>query len=191
MLKVGQPDFGFLTDKMVYSQGQDMPISEQLIQARAEGELAFILKKDLCGPGITSADVLAATDYVMPCIEVVDSRIEDWRIKIEDTVADNASCGLLLLGDSAVDPREVDMSTCGMVVEKNGAIISTGAGAAVMGSPVNAVAWLANTLGEYGIALKAGEVILSGSMVPLEPVQAGDHLRVSIGGVGSASVRFV
>ncbi len=191
MLKVGQPDFGFITDKMVYSQGQDMPISEHLIQPRAEGELAFILKKDLSGPGVTNADVLAATEYVMPCIEVVDSRIEDWRIKIEDTVADNASCGLLLMGDSAVDPRDVDMATCGMVVEKNGSIISTGAGAAVMGSPVNCVTWLANTLGEYGISLKAGEIILSGSMVPLEPVKAGDHLQVSIGGVGSASVRFV
>ena len=191
MLNVNQPDFGFLTDKMIYSQGQDMPISEQLIQPRAEGEIAFILKKDLCGPGITSADVLAATDCVMPCFEVVDSRIEDWKIKIQDTVADNASCGLIVLGDSAVDPRNVDLATCGMVVEKNGVIISTGAGAAAMGSPVNCIVWLANTLGQFGISLNAGEVILSGSLVPLEPVQAGDFMSVSIGGIGSASVRFV
>jgi 2-oxopent-4-enoate/cis-2-oxohex-4-enoate hydratase len=190
MLNVDQPDFGYLTDKMVYSQGQDMPISKLLIQPRAEGELAFILKKDLCGPGITSADVLAATDCVMPSIEVVDSRVEDWKIKIQDTVADNASCGLLLLGDNCVDPSKVDLATCGMVVEKNGSIISTGAGAAAMGSPVNCIVWLANTLGEYGISLNAGEIIMSGSLVPLEPVQAGDNLRVSIGGVGSASVRF-
>lgn len=191
MLNVNQPDFGFLTDKMIYSQGQEMPISEQLIQPRAEGEVAFILKKDLSGPGVTSADVLAATDCVLPCFEVVDSRIRDWKIKIQDTVADNASCGLMVLGDSAVDPRKVDLATCGMVVEKNGQIISTGAGAAAMGSPVNCVAWLANTLGEYGIKLNAGEVILSGSLVPLEPVQAGDFMSVSIGGIGSASVRFV
>ena len=191
MLDVRQPDFGYLTDSMVYSQGQPMPISERLIQPRAEGEVAFILKKDLCGPGITNADVLAATECVMPCFEIVDSRIADWQINIQDTIADNASCGLLVLGDNAVDPRNVDLSTCGMVVEKNGAIISTGAGAAALGSPVNCVAWLANTLGRFGIALRAGELILSGSLVPLEPVQAGDFMHVSVGGIGNASVRFI
>jgi 2-oxopent-4-enoate/cis-2-oxohex-4-enoate hydratase len=191
MLKVGQPDFGFLTDKMVFSQGEDVVISEHLIQPKAEGEIAFILKDDLKGPGITAADVLAATDFVMPAIEVVDSRIEDWRIKIQDTVADNASCGVFILGDTAVSPRNVDLSTCGMVVEKNGAIVSTGAGAAALNSPVNSVAWLANTLGSYGIALKAGEVILSGSLVPLEPIVAGDVMHVSVGGIGSVSARFV
>ncbi len=191
MLNVHQPDFGYLTDKMAYNQGEEMPISERLIQPRAEGEIAFILKKDLMGPGVTNADVLAATECVMPCFEIVDSRIENWQIKIQDTVADNASCGLFVLGDSAVDPRKVDLATCGMVVEKNGAILSTGAGAAALGSPVNCVAWLANTLGSFGIGLKAGEVILSGSLVPLEPVQAGDFMSVSIGGIGRASVRFV
>ena len=191
MLKVDQPDFGFLTDKMVFSQGEDVIISDQLIQPKAEGEIAFILKSDLVGPGITAADVLAATDFVMPAIEVVDSRIKDWKIKIQDTVADNASCGVFILGDTAVDPRDIDLTTCGMVVEKNGAIISTGAGAAALNSPVNCVVWLANTLGNYGIALKAGEVIMSGSLVPLEPVQAGDSMVVSIGGMGSVSARFV
>jgi 2-oxopent-4-enoate/cis-2-oxohex-4-enoate hydratase len=127
----------------------------------------------------------------MAAIEVVDSRIEDWRIKIQDTIADNASCGVFVLGDRAVNPRDVDLATCGMVVEKNGAIISTGAGAAALNSPVNCVVWLANTLGKYGIALKAGEVIMSGSLVPLEPVKAGDSMRVSIGGIGSVSARFV
>ena len=190
MLNVNQPDFGFLTQTMAYSEGQDMPISEKLIQPKAEGEIAFILKKDLIGPGITNADVLAATDCVMPCFEVVDSRIENWNIKIEDTIADNASCGLFMLGDQAISPRKLDLTTCGMVVEKNGVIISTGAGAAAMNNPVNCVTWLANTLGQFGIPLKAGEVILSGSLVPLEPVVAGDYMRVSIGGIGSASVRF-
>lgn len=191
MLKVGQPDFGYLTDTMAFSQGEEMPISERLMQPKAEGEIAFILKKDLMGPGITNADVLAATDCVIPCFEVVDSRVENWEIKIQDTVADNASCGLFVLGDRAVDPRKVDLATCGMVVEKNGSIISTGAGAAALGSPVNCVTWLANTLGQFGIPLKAGEVILSGSLVPLEPVKAGDFMSVSIGGIGSASVRFI
>ncbi|MDZ7754169.1 MAG: 2-oxopent-4-enoate hydratase [Gammaproteobacteria bacterium] len=190
MLNVHQPDFGYLTDRMVYSNGDEVPIGSELIQPRAEGEIAFILKRDLAGPGVTNADVLRATEAVMPCFEIVDSRIRDWKIRIQDTVADNASCGLFVLGDRAVDPRRVDLATCGMVVEKNGDLLSTGAGAAALGSPVNCVSWLANTLGRFGIALKAGEVILSGSLVPLEPVKPGDHMRVAIGGIGSASVRF-
>ena len=190
MLNVHQPDFGFLTDNMVYDSGGEMPVSTRLIQPRAEGEIAFILKKDLTGPGVTNTDVIAATECVMPCFEVVDSRIHDWKIKIQDTVADNASCGLFVLGDQAVSPRTVDLITCGMVVWKNGEVLSTGAGAAALGSPINCVAWLANTLGKFGISLKAGEVILSGSLVPLEPVVAGDFMRLEIGGIGSASVRF-
>jgi 2-oxopent-4-enoate/cis-2-oxohex-4-enoate hydratase len=189
MLNVHQPDFGFLTDKMVYSG--EMPISTELIQAKAEGEIAFRLKKDLMGPGVTNADVLAATESIMPCFEVVDSRIENWNIKIQDTVADNASCGLFVLNEeAAVDPRTIDLSTCGMVVEKNGSTVSTGAGAAALGSPVNCVAWLANTLGEFGIPLKAGEIILSGSLVPLEPVVAGDVMNVKVGGMGNCEVKF-
>lgn len=190
MLGVHQPDFGYLTDAMLYADGDDIPISEKLIQPRAEGEIAFVLKRDLCGPGVSNAEVLAATECVMPCFEIVDSRIQDWRIKIQDTVADNASCGVFVLGGEAVDPRRVDLSTCGMVVSLNGEIISTGAGAAALGSPVNCVAWLANTLGAYGIPLRAGEVILSGSLVPLQPIKAGDNMRVDIGGIGSCSVRF-
>ena len=190
MLNVHQPDFGYLTDDMVFNSGEAVPISDRLIAPRAEGEIAFVLKKDLAGPGVTNADVLAATECVMPCFEIVDSRIQDWKIAIQDTIADNASCGLFVLGDQAVSPRKVDLVTCGMVVEKNGSVISAGAGAAALGSPVNCVTWLANTLGEFGISLKAGEVILSGSLVPLEPVKAGDYMRVDIGGIGSASVRF-
>ena len=129
MLNVHQPDFGYLTDDMVFNSGEVMPISDRLIAPRAEG-------------------------------------------------------------DQAVSPRKVDLVTCGMVVEKNGSVLSAGAGAAALGSPVNCVTWLANTLGEFGITLKAGEVILSGSLVPLEPVKAGDYMRVDIGGIGSASVRF-
>ena len=190
MLNVRQPDFGFLTNTMVYGNNAEIP-ADSLIAPRAEGEIAFVLKADLNGPGITNADVIAATDFVMPCFEIVDSRITDWKIKIEDTVADNASCGAIVLGDRTVSPLDVDLATCGIVVELNGEIISTGAGAAAMGSPVNAVAWLANTLGAFGIELKAGEVILSGSLVPLQPVAAGDTLHMEIGGIGQAAVRFV
>ena len=190
MLGVFQPDFGYLTDGMVYNEGQAIPM-DRLIQPKAEGEIAFVLKKTLKGPGISSADVLAATEGVMACFEIVDSRIHDWKIKIQDTVADNASCGVFVLGDRLIDPRDVDLHTCGMVLEKNGDVVATGAGAAALGSPANAVAWLANTLGRLGIALEAGEVVLSGSLAIMVPVQKGDNLRVSIGGMGSCSVRFV
>ncbi len=190
MLDVHQPDFGYLLSGMLYNEGQSIP-ADSLIQPRAEGEIAFILKRDLQGPGITNADVLRATECVMPCFEIVDSRIRDWKIRIEDTVADNASCGAFVLGDRAVDPRQVDLGLCGMVLEKNGEIVGTGAGAAALGHPVNAMTWLANTLGRLGIALKAGEVILSGSLAALVPVQAGDSLRMQIGGIGGCTVRFV
>jgi 2-oxopent-4-enoate/cis-2-oxohex-4-enoate hydratase len=189
MLGVYQPDFGLLTDGMVYNEGEAIE-SKTLIQPKAEGEIAFLLKKKLQGPGVTAADVLAATEGVMACFEIVDSRVRDWKIKIQDTGADNASCGVFVLGDRVVDPRDVDLTTCGMVLEKNGEIAATGAGAAALGSPVNAVAWLANTLGKLGIPLKAGEVILSGSLAAMLPVKAGDNLRVTIGGIGGCSVRF-
>ncbi len=190
MLGVYQPDFGWLTDAMVYNEGEAIP-ANTLIQPKAEGEIAFVLKKTLQGPGVTAADVLAATEGVMACFEIVDSRIRDWKIKIQDTVADNASCGVFVLGDRLVDPRDVDLGTCGMVLEKNGEIVATGAGAAALGHPANAVAWLANTLGRLGIALEAGEVVLSGSLGIMVPVKAGDNLRVAIGGIGGCSVRFV
>jgi 2-oxopent-4-enoate/cis-2-oxohex-4-enoate hydratase len=190
MLGVYQPDFGYLTDRMQYEPDGEMPIGSTMIQPRAEGELAFLLKKDLQGPGVTPNDVVAATECVMPCFEIVDSRIEGWKIKICDTVADNASSGQFLVGKERVDPRKVDFVTCGMVVEKNGEVLSTGAGAAALGSPLNCVAWLANTLGRYGTPLRAGEIVLSGSLVPLEPVKPGDVMRVLVGGIGSASVRF-
>jgi 2-oxopent-4-enoate/cis-2-oxohex-4-enoate hydratase len=190
MLGVFQPDFGWLTSGMVFNEGEAIPAAS-LIQPKAEGEIAFVLKKTLKGPGVTAADVLAATEGVMACFEIVDSRIRDWKIKIQDTVADNASCGVFVLGDRLVDVRDVDLATCGMVLEKNGDIVATGAGAAALGHPANAVAWLANTLGKHGIALEAGEVVLSGSLAIMVPVQAGDNLRVSIGGIGSCSVRFI
>ena len=190
MLDVHQPDFGYLLSGMVYNQGEAIP-ADDLIAPRAEGEIAFILKRDLMGPGVTAAAVLSATEFVMPCFEIVDSRIKDWKIKIQDTVADNASCGVFVLGDRAVDPRELDLNLVGMTVEKNGELVATGAGAAALGSPLNAVAWLANTMGRLGIPLKAGEVILSGSLAPLIPVKAGDSLRMAIGGMGGCSVRFV
>lgn len=190
MLGVHQPDFGYLTDGMLYNEGETIDIAT-LIQPKAEGEIAFLLKKDLCGPGLTAADVLAATEGVMACFEIVDSRIQDWKIKIQDTVADNASCGVFVLGDQLVDPAKLDLALCGMVLEKNGEIVVTGAGAASMAHPVNAMVWLANTLGRLGIALKAGDIVLSGAMGAMVPVAKGDNLRMTIGGIGGCSVRFI
>ena len=188
-LGVYQPDFGMLTSGMVFQDGATIDLSK-LIQPKAEAELAFVLKADLKGPGITAMDVIRATDYVLPCFEIVDSRITDWKIKIQDTVADNASCGVYVLGETHGDPRQLDITLAGMVLEKNGEIFSTGVGAAVQGSPANAVAWLANTLGALGIPFKAGEVILSGSQSALVPVVDGDELVCTVGGLGSCRVKF-
>ena len=184
MLNVHQPDFGYLTDDMVFNSGEIMPISDRLIAPRAEGEIAFILKKDLIGPGITNADVLAATECVMPCFEIVDSRIQDWKIAIQDTVADNASCGLFVLGDQAVSPRKVDLVTCGMVVEKNGSVLSAGAGAAALGSPVNCVTWLANTLAERGKSLQKDMIVMTGSIVSTKFLNQGDEVEFEIDTLG-------
>ncbi len=190
MLGVYQPDFGLLTDAMLYKEGDAIPISS-LIQPKAEGEIAFLLKRDLQGPGVTAEDVLAATQSVMACFEIVDSRIRDWKIRIEDTVADNASCGAFVLGNFIADPHDVDLVGCAMELEKNGEIVTTGTGSAALGNPLEAVAWLANTLSHLNESLKAGEVVLSGSLAAMVPVVAGDSLKVSIDGIGSCSVRFI
>ena len=191
MLGVFQPDFGFLTNTMEYRSGAEIPIAGHLIAPKAEGEIAFRLRKDLVGPGITEAEVLDATETIIPCFEIVDSRINDWKIKIQDTVADNASCGVYVLSDNEVDPRDYDLPSLHMKIYKNGRFESEGFGSAVQGNPLTAVAWLANTLGEHGILFKAGEVILSGSLAPLITVVAGDEMSLEIEGAGSCSCRFV
>ena len=190
MLGVHQPDFGFLTDRMLVSGDIDVA-ALKLIQPRAEAEIAFILKAPLAGPGVTQADVLAATECIAPCFEIVDSRIAEWKIGIVDTIADNASCGVFVLGEARADPRDFDLPTLHVRVTMNGAPLSEGYGAAVQGSPLEAVAWLANTLGAYGVTLDAGDVILSGSLVPLEPAVPGDVFEMILEGVGTCTARFV
>ena len=191
MLGVFQPDFGFLTDRMHYPDGAVIGLrSANLIQPRAEGEVAFVLKSDLNGPGITKDDVLNATEYVLPCFEIVDSRIADWKIRIQDTVADNASCGVFVLGKQRVDPRTLDLAAVRLDMTRNGQPCGSGLGSAVQGHPAAAVAWLANTLGRFGIPFLKGEVILSGSLAPLVPATAGDHFQLTLEGIGCASVRF-
>ncbi|HWI09839.1 MAG TPA: fumarylacetoacetate hydrolase family protein [Burkholderiaceae bacterium] len=191
MLGVFQPDFGFITDRMHYADGATIGLrASGLIQPRAEGEIAFVLRSDLNGPGITMDDVLAATDYVAPCFEIVDSRIADWKIRIQDTVADNASCGVFVLGTQRLAPRALDLAAVQLDMTRNGQPCGSGLGSAVQGHPAAAVAWLANTLGRFGIPFKKGEIILSGSLAPLVPASPGDHFELTISGMGGASVSF-
>jgi len=190
MLGVHQPDFGFLTDRMLVADGGTVRIRETMIQPRAEAEIALILERALSGPGVTPEAVLAATRHIAACFEIVDSRIANWDIGIVDTVADNASCGVFVLGPARVDPRGLDLAALRARVAKNGRPLSEGLGSAVQGSPLASVAWLANTLGRYGVTLAAGDIILSGSLVPLEPARPGDRFQLELDGVGSASVSF-
>ena len=191
MLGVHQPDFGFLTDAMMVESGAEIVFDKELIQSKSEGEIAFILKHDLQGPDVTAEDVLNATESVVACFEIVDSRIKDWKIKIQDTVADNASCGMFVMGKERVSPENVDFEKCKMVIKNKGQIVATGQGSAALGSPLNCVAWLANTLGKYNISLKAGDIILSGSLAAMLPCQADDDMTMEIEGIGSARYRFV
>lgn len=195
MLDVHTPDFGWLTDRMQCADagaGGEVPVGAQLIQPRAEAELAFCLDRQLRGPGITPGDVVAATAWIAPCFEIVDSRIEGWKIRYQDTVADNASSGLFVLGglEARARPGAFDFARCEVAVEKNGRPLSRGRGAEAMGSPLVCVAWLANTMGELGVALEPGEIVLSGSLVPLEPVRPGDVMRAVVPGLGGVTARF-
>lgn len=194
MLGVHQPDFGFLTDWMHVTGDIDID-ALALIAPRAEAEIAFILKTALAGPGVTAADVVAATAAIAPCFEIVDSRITDWKISIVDTVADNASCGVFVLGEQRIDPAGLDLPALHVAVTKNGVPLSEGYGHAVQGDPAEAVAWLANTLGAHGVTLDAGDIILSGSLVPLEPAAKGDRFAVTLSAdgrpIGQASANFI
>jgi len=190
MFRVEEPDYGHILDTMMILEGQPIPMS-RLIQPRLEGEICFILKDDLKGPGVTTAKVLAATAGVVPALEIIDSRVKDWKIKIQDTIADNAGSALVVLGGQMTAITDLDLRLVGMVLEKNGEIIATGASAAVLGNPVQAVAWLANKLGEHGIGLRAGEFIMSGSLTAAVPIQAGSCFRATFDRFGSVSTRFV
>jgi 2-oxopent-4-enoate/cis-2-oxohex-4-enoate hydratase len=188
-LKVDEPDFGGLLDDMAVDDG-GLADSSLLLQPRVEGEVAFVLGKDLEGPGVTAAEVLRATDFLLPSIEIIDSRIAEWKIKYEDTIADNASSGLFVVGSVPVSPRGLDLELAGMALRKNGRVVSSGVGAACLNNPVNAVVWLANKLGELGAKLEAGHVILSGALGPVNPVEPGDDVTLDISGLGRCSVRF-
>jgi 2-keto-4-pentenoate hydratase len=189
MLGVNQPDYGHLLDSM--NVENDGVISfEKVLQPKVEGEIAFVLKRDLEGPRVTTLDVIRATECVIPALEVVDSRIANWKIKLSDTVADNASSGLFVLGRPH-RIEQLDLVLEGMVFYKNGEIMNTGTGAAALGNPATCVAWLANKLSDFGIVLKAGEVILSGAVTAAVDAKPGDHFNARFTNLGQVGVRFI
>lgn len=190
LLGVNEPDYGHLLDNMLLLEGEPCR-REELLLPRVEGELAFILKDTLQGPGVTIADVYRVTEGIMPAFEIVDSRIRDWKIKLPDTIADNASSARLVLGSRMLPVKDLDLRLMGMVLEKNGEVVSTGAGAAVWGHPAAAVAWLANKLAAFDITLEAGEIILSGAVTAAENAAAGDIFTVSFYGLGSLNLKFI
>nr|WP_234397026.1 fumarylacetoacetate hydrolase family protein [Bacillus massiliglaciei] len=189
MLGVSQPDYGHLLDSMVIENGGVIK-QKQVIQPKIEAEIAFVLKNDLYGPGVTALDVMTATDYIVPALEIVDSRIAEWKITLSDTIADNASSGLYVLGEKKTIPAGLDISQIGMAFYKNGELVNTGVGAAALGNPAACVAWLANKLSGFGIGLKAGEVILSGALSAAVSGTAGDEFTARFAHLGEVSVRF-
>lgn len=190
MLNVNQPDYGHLLDDMMIVDGDTLSL-QGLIQPKLEFEIAFVLKKDLKGPFVTFQDVIEATDYVVPAIEVIDSRIENWNIKFEDTVADNGSSARAVIGGKPTSISNVDLSLIGMAVYRNGQLLDTAAGAAVMANPIHAVAWLANSIAKYDISLYAGEIVLSGALTAAVPVKSGDTFTVKFDRIGEVSLTIM
>lgn len=189
MLGVEEPDFGHLLDTMLLDEAAPIDV-EQFLAPRVEPEIAFVLRHPLLGPGVTVVDALRAVEYVLPALELIDSRIADWRIKLADTIADNASSGAFVLGDRPVPIAEVDLRFVGCNLLRNGAVVATGAGGAVLGNPIRALVWLANVLGEYGTGLETGHVVLPGSCTPAIPVEPGDVFRAVFAGLGDVTAIF-
>jgi len=189
-LGVDQPDFGVLFDDMEYLNGQDVPMA-RLIQPKVEAEVAFIMGRDLAGESPTWSEFLACVAHVLPAIEIVDSAINDWKITLVDTIADNASSALFVLGDQPVSLGALQLGEVSMSMTKNGEPASSGTGAACLGHPLRAAYWLARTMAARGLELRAGEVILSGALGPMVPVIAGDTIQADIGALGRVSCRMV
>jgi 2-keto-4-pentenoate hydratase len=188
-LGVNQPDFGVLFDDMLIADGGTLN-SAHVLQPKAEGEVAFVMGRDFDNPRATVVDLMSAIAYALPAIEIVDSRLKDWKITIADTVADNASSAFFVLGSQPQSLAGLDLLTCGMMLTLDGAVASVGAGAACMGHPLNAAAWLAATLSSRGQPLRAGAIIMSGALGPMVPIAPGNQVRVRIGGLGAAEFFF-
>lgn len=187
---ISTPDFGILFDDMEVLNGLSLPVSETM-QPKVEGELAFVLGGSLDGDNLTIIDVINAIDYVLPSIEIVGSRIENWNIRIADTVADNASASHYVLGHTPKMLDDIDIVNCKMNMTINGELKSSGSGKDCMGSPLNAVLWLARKMQSLGEPLQAGELILSGSLGPMVVVESGDQVEAVFEGLGTVSVSFV
>lgn len=188
-LGVDQPDYGMLFADMARGDGEEIKLRDTM-QPKVEAEIAFIVGRDLTDEQLTIADLFRAIEYAVPAIEVVGSRIANWDIKITDTIADNASSGLYVLGSRPVRLTDFDSVLCGMVTEKFGEPVSVGAGIACMGSPLNAALWLAQTMVKVGRPLRAGDTILSGALGPMVPVAPGDVFDVRVEGLGAVRAAF-
>lgn len=189
-LGVDQPDYGALLNTMEVLNGDTLSTS-LLMQPKAEAEIAFVLKESLHNPNMSVAELISAIDYAVASIEIVGSRIENWNIKITDTIADNASASHFVIGHRPVKLENFDVVNCQMTMAKNGEQVSSGSGAACLGSPINATLWLARTMAALNTPLQAGEVILSGALGPMSNVQAGDTFKASFSGLGEVSIGFV
>lgn len=188
-LGVDQPDFGFLFTDMVLDATK--PISlDGYIQPRIEPEISFVLKDDLRGPGLTAADVSRAIDYAVISLEIIDSRIADWKITLADTIADNASSGALALGDGTIRLDQVDLAAVPVTLTRNGEVVGEGLGSAVLGHPIEGAVWLANMLGSLGQTLEAGSIIMAGSITAAVGIAPGDTVTASFGELGSLTTEF-
>lgn len=190
MLGVSEPDYGALLADMAVDDGGEISLAT-LIQPRVEAEIAFLMVGDLSGPGVTATSAMPAVAGVLPALEIIDSRIADWKIGLIDTVADNASSARFAVGAKLTPLPGLDLRLEGMALYRDGEPIDTGAGAAVLGNPLNCLAWLANKLAEFGTSLKAGDVVLAGAMHRAVPVSAGEVYRADFATLGSVTTRFV
>lgn len=188
-LGVDQPDYGMLFADMARPEGMDISISD-VMQPKVEAEIAFVLGRDLDDDRLTVADLFRAVEYAVPAVEIVGSRIAGWDIRLTDTIADNASSGLYVLGSRPVRITDFDMRACGMVMERAGERVSVGTGAACMGSPLNATLWLAEMMARVGRPMRAGDTILSGALGPMVTVRPGDVFDVRIEGLGTVRTAF-
>jgi 2-keto-4-pentenoate hydratase len=188
-LGVDSPDFGHLYHDMVLDPVQTVDTA-RFIAPRVEPEISFVLKEELSGPGLTAMDAIAAIDYAIASLEIIDSRIADWKIGLADTIADNASSGALLLGTRPLKLEHHDLGLLGCTLTKNGELVTTGAGAAVLGHPLNGVLWLANTLGTLGKSLPAGSIVMAGALSAAVPVAPGDRVSARFAHLGSVQARF-
>jgi 2-keto-4-pentenoate hydratase len=189
MLGVGEPDFGVLTDDMLIADGQTID-TDSLLQPRVEAEIALVLGRELRGPDVSEEEALAAVEYAVPALEIIDSRIADWRIRLPDTIADNGSSARFVLGTRQTPVAGVDLRLVGMVFSRNGEMVDSGAGAAALGHPARCVAWLANKLAEFDTGLDAGHVIMPGALHRAVDATPGDTFEAEFALLGSVRVKF-